>query len=84
MKDNVKDREFDKFRSSPNNLSKVAVSVEGDSGLLQGVEYNDIQVTYPTNETENYTYYYDTVIQAVIEVTYTNLSKQELLRVRRL
>ena len=84
MKDNVKDREFDKFRSSPNNLSKVAVSVEGDSGLLQGVEYNDIQVTYPTNETENYTYYYDTVIQAVIEVTYTNLSKQDLLRVRRL
>jgi len=84
MKDNVKDREFDKFRSSPNNLSKIAVSVEGDSGLLQGIEYNDIQVTYPTNETENYTYYYDTVIQAVIEVTYTNLSKQELLRVRRL
>ena len=84
MKDNVKDREFDKFRSSPNNLSKIAVSVEGDSGLLQGVEYNDIQVTYPTNETENYTYYYGAAIQAVIEVTYTNLSKQELLRVRRL
>lgn len=84
MKDSVRDREFDKFRSSENNLSKVAVTMEGDSGLLQGIEYNDIQVTYPTNETELYSYYLGATLKAQIEVTYTNLSKQDLLRVRRL
>ena len=84
MKDNVKDREFDKFRSSSNNLAKVAVTLEGDTGLVEGISYDDIQVTYPTNETEVYSYYKSAVLQAQIEVTYTNISKLELSRVRRL
>jgi len=84
VKDSIRDREFDKFRGSANDLSKVAVSIEGDTGLIEGISYDDIQVTYPTNETEVYSYYKSTVLQAQIEVTYTNISKLELSRVRRL
>lgn len=84
MKSNIDERWYDAFREASLGKSKIATTTEGDSGLLQGIEYNDIQVAYPTNETEVYSYYLDATLKAQIEVTYTNLSKQELLRVRRI
>jgi hypothetical protein len=33
MRDNTKDREFDKFRSATGGLSKIAVTIEQDSAI---------------------------------------------------
>ena len=51
-------------------------------GLLRGVEFDDVQVTYPNSVTENYYFYLSTVLQKTIEVTYVNASKETLLRAR--
>lgn len=83
LPDQLNDREKQKFRESPAG-TKVAVTMEGDSGLLQGVEYDDIQVTYPTGQTEVYTFLKDGVQVAQIEVTYSSSSKHELTRARRI
>lgn len=84
MKDNVKDREFDKFRSSDNNLSKVAVTMEGDTGLIQGISYDDIQATFPSSAITVYSYYLSGSLQAQVEVTFTDASKSDVLRARRI
>jgi hypothetical protein len=79
----IRDREFTKFRDAGGTETKVAVAIEGDTGLIQGIEYDDIQATFPNNTTEQYSYYLLTVLQATIEVTYTNECKKILLRARR-
>lgn len=81
---NVKDQELNKFRNI-NNKTLIAVTTEGDtSGILAGISYNDIQASYPNNQTETYTYLKDAVVVAQVEVTYTSSSKNELLRVRKI
>ena len=82
---NINSREMAKFRDGGSEtLSRVAVTTEGDTGLIQGIEYDDIQVTYPTTLTENYAYYLDTVLQATIEITYSDTAKRVLTRARRI
>lgn len=83
LPNNIKDREFEKFRETTGKNTKVAVAIEGDTGLVQGVEYDDIQASYPDSTTEIYSYYLSSVLQASIEVTYTNSSKNVLIRARR-
>jgi hypothetical protein len=83
LKDSLRDREQDKFRASGEE-SKVAVTLEGDTGLLEGIQYDDIQATYPTTSSERYAYYLSGVLQVTIEVTYTNSSKNVFLRARRI
>lgn len=78
------DREYAKYRDAGNGQTKVAVTNEGDTGLLEGIQYDDIQATYPNSTTENYAYYLDAVLVATIEVTYTNPTKSVLLRARRI
>jgi hypothetical protein len=73
----------DIYRPSTNGLSKVAVMQDGDTGLLDGINYDDIQATYPNATTENYEYYLDSILQATIQVTYTDSTKGILLRARR-
>jgi len=83
----IRDNESKKLRDGGVNGTRVAVSLEestGDiNGLLSGVKYNDIQATYPTGSTELYTYLFDSTIVAQIEITYTNSSKTNFLRARR-
>lgn len=83
MRDNTKDREFDKFRPARDGKSKVANVLEGDTGLLEGISYDDIQASYPNNTTELYTFFFQSVQVAAIQVTYTNASKHTFLRARR-
>lgn len=70
---------------------KIAVTLEGASpgffgSLLQGVDFNYIGATYPSSTQESYTYRDGGAagtIVAVIDVTYTNSSKSDLLTVFR-
>lgn len=78
----ISDREHRKFRDA-NGSSKVAVTMEGDTGILEGISYDEIQATYPTNSTELYTYKLSGVDVAGVLVTYTNSSKHTLLSVER-
>ena len=78
------DREYTKFRDAGQGLTKIATVIEGDTGLIEGVQYDDIQASYPTASTENYSYYLDTILQATIEVSYTDSTKIVFLRARRI
>lgn len=84
MESNLKDREFDKFRPSDNGKSSVAVTIEGDSGIIQGVSYDDIQVTFPSATVTVYEYLKATVLQATVEITYTNAAQTSIVRIRRI
>lgn len=83
MKSTVFDREYDKFRPASNDKSKVAVTLEGDSGLLEGISYDDIQAEFPTSLITNYKYYLNGVLQTTVEVTFTNAAHDDVLRARR-
>lgn len=83
ISNDIRDREHDKFRGDSTSETRVAVTMEGDTGLLEGVQYDDVQVTYPDSVTENYLYYQSAILQTTIEVTYTSSSKDLLLRARR-
>ena len=68
--------------------NKLKVSSEGaihiDKGLLAGISFDDIQATYPSSTTENYYYYLSTVLQATVQVTYSDSTKEVLTRARRI
>lgn len=81
MHKSAEDREYNKFRDGQGG-EVVAVTI--DQGVLSGVSYDDIQVTYPNSTTENYLYYLSASLQATVQVTYTSASKSDLLRVRRI
>ena len=70
------------FKTLPDNKTSLRVYAGGD--LLSGVEFDDIQATYPTTTTERFDYYLSTVLKASILITYTTSSKNILLRVQRL
>jgi len=79
----VQDRELNKFRDAGEKYSKVAVTMEGDTGLLEGISYDEIQATYPSSSTELYTYKLSSTTVASILVTYSNSSKKTLVSVAR-
>lgn len=84
MQSDLKSREHDKFRDATEGKTKVAVTQEGDSGLLEGISYDDIQATFPSDIITNYSYYKSSVLQATIEVTFTDSAHNEVLRVRKI
>lgn len=80
----INDLEKQKFRESSSGVV-VAVVTDGDvSGLLSGIQYDDIQASFPNSTTEIYTYLKDSVIVAQIQITYSNASKATFLRAQRL
>lgn len=80
----VRDNEAKKFRDGSLG-PQVAVTTEGDvNGLLSGVQYDDIQATFPTSTTELYTYLKQTITVAQVEVTYSDSTKKTLIRARKL
>jgi hypothetical protein len=80
--DNINDREKNKFRDAGGTLSKVAVTLE--EGILAGIQYDEVQATYPTSVKEQYAYYLSSSLVATIEVEYTTSSKLYLLSVKRI
>lgn len=51
--------------------------------LLNGVEFDDIQTTYPSTTVEIYAYSLQGTLQATVEVTYSDSTKLNLVRARR-
>lgn len=65
-----------------NYLQTIKNRMQGS--LLSNVDYDDVQVEYPTDEIENYKYYSITVLQATVEVTYDDSTKANIIRARRI
>jgi hypothetical protein len=84
MKSNIDERKYDSYRDAPNGKSKVAVTLEGDAGLLQGITYDDIQAEFTSSTITNYKYYSSSVLVATIEVTFTDSAHSDVLRARRI
>ena len=80
MKSTVKDREFDKFRSAPNDKSSVAVTADIPVPVdASGVNWDEITTTFPSTVEELYTYKKDSVIIQTVLVTYDTSAKKTIL-----
>lgn len=85
LPNNLKDREFQKFQADANGDTAVNVLLGAGAlgSLLQGVEYDTIEATYPSAVVEVYAYKKLTVLQATITVTYTDATKDRVSTVVR-
>jgi hypothetical protein len=61
-----------------------SLRVNSFSSLLNGIEFNKIEATYPTTSTELYQYLLSGDVKAQILVTYTNSSKEVFVSAERL
>ena len=77
---NLNDREQQKFLDAGIGQTAVRVSL---SNNFVPEQYDTIDVTYPTQETEVYVYSLAAVTVATITVTYSDISKANLLSVVR-
>lgn len=68
------------YKNLPNNVT--ALRTFGGGNFLSGIEFDDIQVTYPETNIENFAYFKDSELQLTIEVTYADATKKLLTRVR--
>lgn len=80
MKNNVRDREFNKFEETSDGETSVRVSL-ADSGLVAGKDFDTVDVTYPTATQEVYTYTLSTVTVQTVTVDYTDSTKCDVLKV---
>lgn len=82
MKNTVQDREFSKFRDGETG---DAVAVVFDQEVLPvetaGVDWDLIETTFPSNETELYTYKKDMVVVQTVLVTYENNNKKIIISI---
>lgn len=84
MKNNLKDREFDKFREAPNDKSSISVSVDTPLTVEpSGVNWDEITTTFPATNQELYTYKKNTVTVQTVLVTYENGSKSIIINMVR-
>jgi hypothetical protein len=81
----VRDRFHLSFELGPDSKPRIrtSTSVSGLGGLLEGVSYDRIDVSYPNATTEVYDYSLATVAQATITVVYTSTVKEFVLSVVR-
>lgn len=80
MKNNLKDREFDKFREAPNDKSSISISTDAPLTVEpSGVNWDEITTTFPATNQELYTYKKNTVTVQTVLVTYENGSKTVIL-----
>jgi hypothetical protein len=75
------DREHKKFFETGDG--KVGVRTGGSGTMLDGIVFDEIQAAYPTSTTEIYTYSLDGSQVAIVTVTYSNASKNQVLSVVR-
>lgn len=84
MKNNLKDREFEKFRDAPNDKSSISVSVDAPLTVEpSGVDWDEITTTFPATNQELYTYKKNTVTVQTVLVTYENGTKSVILSMTR-
>lgn len=74
----IRDREYEKFEE--NRDGNTAVRTVGDA-LIQGVDYDRIDINYPTTKTEEHIYSLDGVIVQTISLEYLTGNKKDLLNV---
>lgn len=70
----IKDKENSKFNS------KGEVRVFSGGNIFAGVDYDDLQVSYPSASTEQYSAYLLTILQRTVLVTYSDSTKSQLDR----
>ena len=84
MKNNLKDREFDKFREAPNDKSSISISTDIPLTVeTSGVNWDEINTTFPATNQELYTYKKNSVTVQTVLVTYENGSKSVILNMVR-
>ena len=71
-------------KTQKNEIALRFIKSGGSDGLLEGIQFNDIQVNYPSPTVELFEYYDDVTLVATVEATYTNSSKKYLERLRRI
>ena len=77
---NINDDQKNSFRDDANgNVARNTIS----SGGLAIPPHDEIQITYPTDTTEKYTYKLSSVTQAIIDLTYTDAGKIDIQSVIR-
>ena len=79
---NLTDREFAKFIEIIGGL--VAIRTSSDPGWISAGVGRKIEYTYPTDETEEYTYKEGSTTVCVIRATFTDSSKKNLSSVERI
>lgn len=84
MKNNLKDREFDKFREAPNDKSSISISTDAPLTVEpSGVDWDEITTTFPATNQELYTYKKNSVTVQTVLVTYENGGKSVILSMTR-
>lgn len=84
MKNNLKDREFDKFREAPNDKSSISISTDAPLTVEpSGVNWDEINTTFPATNQELYTYKKNSVTVQTVLVTYENGSKSVIINMVR-
>jgi hypothetical protein len=81
VKENIRDREHDKFREASQGRSKVAVVIEQTSPIpvdTEGIEWDTLEASYPINTQEVYDFFKESVLVQKITINYTNASKERL------
>lgn len=61
--------------SPTDGRGRLHVLSAGGNGFLSGVDFDEIDVTYPSSVVEIFTYKLATVTQMIITVTYTDSTK---------
>jgi hypothetical protein len=65
-----------------NSLQSIDTKMQGS--LLSNIQFDEIQVVYPTSTTEQYAYYLTSTLATTIEITYSDATKRVLTRVRKI
>jgi hypothetical protein len=73
---NINTLEKAKFLETDEGKTSVRVSL---SGGLAPESYDEVQVTYPTDSTEVYTFKLNTITKSVVTVTYIDSTKENLV-----
>lgn len=62
---------------------RTTATISGIGNILEGIQFDEIQATYPDAVTEVYTYSLATVQQAILTVVYTDATKEFITSVVR-
>jgi hypothetical protein len=80
MKTTLLDREFSKFRDGKGG-DAVAVTFDGDSIPVEtsGVDWDEINVTFPSSTEDLFTYKKDSQIVQTVLVQYSAIDKKNII-----
>lgn len=83
LPNNISDRELKKFRGNSESV-KVATQIENESSspvpvTTLGIVWDSIQVTFPANNQDLFTYSYQSQPVLTVLVTYDGASKKQII-----